>query len=247
MPAALVSIHDVMPETLADVRALLARLERRRIAPVMLLVVPGRDWSDAAIRELRAWQDDGHQLAGHGWHHHVTRLRGLRQRLHGALLSRHCAEHLPLAAADIRRLMRRNHAWFAEHDLRPPLLYVPPAWALGALPPRELAGLPFPLVETLGGVHDVRRGRFHRLPVIGFEADTRLRAFALRLANGAARMLVRQTGLLRVAIHPADARLHLARDLDGWLHSAVRITSYAALGEADAGTRRTGTRSTERG
>lgn len=213
-PAGWLSIHDVMPETLPQVARLLAAAEDAGWRRVTLLVVPGRAWTPDTLARLRAWQRAGHRLAGHGWRHRVDAVRGLRHHLHSRLISRDVAEHLALDADGILALMRRCHGWFQAAGLRPPRLYVPPAWALGALPRRRLNEQPFRLVETLGGVHDLRRRRWRPWPLLGYEADTPGRARALRLANAAARRLGRRCRP-RLALHPFDERLALARDLGG--------------------------------
>ena len=98
---ALVSIHDVMPETLDRVRGLLARCADINPGPVTLLVVPGRTWDAAGIDQLRAWQAAGHNLAGHGWLHHVERFGGLAHRLGAGSRGRH-------PKRDRDRLLDRN-------------------------------------------------------------------------------------------------------------------------------------------
>lgn len=213
MTAALVSIHDVMPETLTRTAGLLDWLEAAGVRPVTLLVVPGRGWTPAQIDTLRHWQGRGHRLAGHGWAHHVAERRGLYHRLHGALLSRNVAEHLALDGPAIAGLMARNAAWFDDHGLGRPSLYVPPAWALGPIGRARLAETPFEWVETLSGVTETATGRCRRLPLVGFEADTAVRALGAGVLNramaGCARHLCRRRPL-RVAIHPDDLALRLA-------------------------------------
>ncbi|MEX0607532.1 MAG: polysaccharide deacetylase family protein [Halofilum sp. (in: g-proteobacteria)] len=206
---ALISVHDIMPATLADVRAIVERIEGHGLGPVTLLVVPGHPWRDRDLAQLQRWQQTGHELAGHGWTHRAERPRGWYHRLHAALLSRACGEHLSLTRGGIFALLERNHRWFAEQGLDAPELYVPPAWALGAIDRAALAGQPFAHIETLSGVRDAADGRTRYLPLVGFEADTALRATVLRAWNA----LARGDGPVRVAIHPADFRLHLRHDL----------------------------------
>lgn len=219
-----VSIHDVMPETLEAVAGLLALAGRAGWARVTLLVVPGLDWDTAGIARLRHWQAEGHQLAGHGWRHHVEAIRGLRHHLHSRLISRHVAEHLALDAEGILALMRRCHAWFPAHGLAAPTLYVPPAWALGPLPAARLGAQPFRRVETLAGIRDARSGRLEASPLLGYEADGRLRAAALRSSNALARALARWRQP-RLALHPFDGELALAPDL------AADLYRFAASGD----------------
>lgn len=226
---ALISVHDVMPETLPQVARILTLLERTTIAPITLLVVPGRDWTLAQLQTLRECSARGHELAGHGWHHHIERPRGIYHHLHARFISRNVAEHLALNAGGIAELIARNHAWFAAQELPSPALYVPPAWAMGAIPRCDLADLPFTHHEYLGGVLSARSGCFQPIPMLGYEADTPLRAAAIRLWNRYNRQRAHLHGWLRIGIHPRDLDLHLAEDLHADLHRYRHGASYAAL------------------
>lgn len=211
----LVSIHDVMPETLDAVDDILQRIAGAGTPrSVTLLVVPGRDWSKDDIAVLRRWADAGHELAGHGWVHEVERIRGVRHRLHSLFISRNVAEHLALDEQGIRTLIEDCHAWFGRAGLPAPTTYVPPAWAMGRVDRDVLRELPFRYYETLSGIYDAATDTMTRIPLVGFEADTRLRAGLLRIFNAANRWLANRRGRLRLAIHPQDFRLRLADDLE---------------------------------
>lgn len=224
----LVSVHDVMPQTLDRVARILGTLEAAGIGGVSLLVVPGAGWTADTLDRLHGMLARGHRLAGHGWHHRCPRIRGLRHRLHSALISRDVAEHLALDAAGIEALIRRCGEWFPRHGLPQPHTYVPPAWAMGGIPRARLYGLGFRYFETLTGVFDAGAGRFRRLPLAGFEADTRLRALTLRALNRVCASLASADRPLRLAIHPRDPELLLARDLGRYVAAA------AASGGRDA-------------
>lgn len=212
--AAVVSVHDVMPATLDEVATILSLTERHAIGPVTLLVVPGLDWTAEQLATLRRWQDAGHELAGHGWRHRAETIRGLSHRLHSLVLSRDAAEHLALDSGAIAVLVRRCFGWFWEAGLDAPRLYVPPAWAMGAIARPALEALPFRYVEVLSGVLDTRARRLERMPLVGFEADTAWRAHALRRWNRINLAYARRRGVpLRVAIHPHDLGLRLAEDV----------------------------------
>jgi predicted deacetylase len=212
---ALVSIHDVMPDTRVRVTELLRSMPATiPPASITLLVVPGRHWSPTDLDWLRSLQQQGYGLAGHGWSHRCARPRTLYHRLHSLMLSRDAAEHLSLDADGIAELIRANQRWFADQGIEIPELYVPPAWALGPIALTTLQHLPFRYYETLTGIQDTATGRFRRLPVIGFEADTPARAALLRLINLVQLRLARWLGRpVRLAVHPYDAELYLARDL----------------------------------
>lgn len=215
-PLALISIHDVMPCTLADVRATLDLLASVDLHRVSLLVVPGVPWSEEDLDALRALVTDGHELVAHGWQHE-TRPRRPLHRLHAMLISRNAAEHLSLSSDDIARLMCRSQRWFAEHALQVPETYIPPAWALGGLSRAVMASLPYSMIETLSGVHvRQKNGSYHlqRMPLLGFEADSATRVRFLtdwnRLQLRLSRRLQRPP---RIALHPADHRLPLGEQL----------------------------------
>ncbi|MEX0915057.1 MAG: polysaccharide deacetylase family protein [Wenzhouxiangellaceae bacterium] len=227
----LVSIHDVMPSTLGRVERIFDRLNQAGLVPVMLLVVPGRGWQREHLGRLRALVAAGAELAGHGWRHEVRHVRGVRHRLHSALISRRAGEHLALSTREILRLMLENHRWFARHDLPQPGLYVPPAWAMGPVPRRLLDRLPFDRFETLAGVYDTRHRRFHRLPMAGFEADTTFRAVTVHGFNRLNCAWARASGRpLRLGIHPDDFELKLADDLEATLRTGGEPLSYSSLG-----------------
>ena len=208
-PRALVSIHDVMPETREQVSRILALLPQSPQA-VTLLVVPGRNWQTADLDWLHQLQQQGYPLAGHGWLHRCDPPISLYHRVHSLLLSRRVAEHLSLSASGIDTLIRNCHQWFLDQGLQPCELYVPPAWAMGAISRAQLADMPFRLFETLTGVFDARAQRMHSLPLAGFEADTPLREWFLRGVNHVNWRRACHTGQpLRLGIHPDDLSLRL--------------------------------------
>lgn len=226
---ALVSIHDVMPETLVRVRGIMDRCSALNPGPVTLLVVPGRQWDPDGIAQLHQWQEQGHRLAGHGWLHRIDSFGGLGHRLHGLVISRRAAEHLALDAAGISRLIQRCHDWFPAHRLASPRLYVPPAWALGPIPPAALSALPFSHYELLTGVRSASTGRLSRLPMVGYEADTAERAPLIRLWNRLNRRWAESRGWIRIGIHPDDPGLRLAGDLEQDLVRYPQWCDYEAM------------------
>ena len=232
---ALLSIHDVMPETLDRVEAILRLLQENHLYPCTLLVVPGKEWSDADLDRLRVWSEQGKQLAAHGWKHKADKILGGYHRLHSLLFSRGVAEHLERNSDGILALMGRSGAWFKEVNLPSPALYVPPAWALGCLREEDAPEVPFPLVETLSGLSrfSAQGRRRRRLPLCGYEADTAGRALFLRAFNAGQRGLARRSGRpLRLSIHPDDLSLRLGTDLRRDLRRALRPLSYEATAPA---------------
>ena len=212
-PALIWSLHDVTPGSFQRCAHLVDLLVEHGVVEVAILVVPAGEWKESQIATLRRWQLDGHLIGLHGWSHRSGAPRGLYHRLHSALLSRDVAEHLGRQGSEVLTLIERGVRWFGEVGLAPPRLYVPPAWALGAVTIADLAAMKFRWVETLIGIHDVKVRRFHVLPLAGFEADTSFRAWSLRASNRTnhlAASVFRRP--LRVALHPNDLALALATE-----------------------------------
>ncbi len=227
---AIVSIHDVAPHTLPQTLELIALLESQGSRRATLLVVPGADWSQADLAVLRRLEDEGHELAAHGWHHRCEGITSWTHRLHSLVLSRDLAEHLSLDAPQIAALVTASHWWFPQVGLRPPELYVPPAWAMGPLRRETLRAMPFAMYESLTGVYHAETGRHRRLPLVGFEANTRWRRLTLRAINALNTTLARAWNRpLRIAVHPFDLTYHLADDLRTLLHRPLHFMRYAEL------------------
>ena len=218
-----------MPATLDRTQQILGYLEGVGIRTVTLLIVPDSGWNVRELDILRELIGIGAELAGHGWRHQVDRIRGLKHRLHSALISRDVAEHLALDRAGAIALMQRCHAWFGEHDLPSPRLYVPPAWAMGNVPTAELDRLPYAGYEYVGGVYYPELQQHVGIPMVGYEADTAFRALVCRAWNAANRASAGYRRPLRIAIHPRDFELRLAADLRKLLDQGGYALSYDAL------------------
>ncbi|OYP32969.1 polysaccharide deacetylase family protein [Rhodopirellula sp. MGV] len=228
-PKALLSIHDVMPDTLDEVGQLLAICREACHRRITLLVVPGKQWSNSDLRLLRRWCDEGCELAGHGWLHRCRSVNGWKHRIHQRLISRNVAEHLSLSGEEICQLVSRCARWFDEQDFDRPVLYVPPAWAMGAISAKQLLHLPFPMIETLSGIRQVQTLTRTRLPLFGFEADTLFREQFLRVANQLAMATRHLKKPVRIALHPFDHRLRLRASLRRILALDWDAISYREL------------------
>jgi predicted deacetylase len=218
------SVHDVTPASFERVARVVRRLSDAHIHPLTILVIPSGRWTNAQIDTLRAWERDGHLLAAHGWSHRSRTPRTAYHRLHSYLFSRDVAEHLGSTRAECVEIISRGARWFADLGLAPPSMYVPPAWALGPISLDAFDETAYRWVETLTGIYSVRAKRFVRLPVVGFEADTATRAYALRALNLVNTRLAAITRRpLRIAIHPDDFDLRLADDLAARIVASHRV------------------------
>lgn len=226
---ALISIHDVMPETLPLIRSILGELPEQCHRNLTLLVVPGRKWSASDIEQLRYWQACGYRLAGHGWLHEARQISSVYHRVHSGLISRNVAEHLSLETDELRSLLKDNHKWFWDNELDSPDFYVPPAWAMGKLHGDDLANSPFRYFENMGGVYDAVTRKFVALPLAGFEADTVFRSTYLAVWNVCNYRMASEGRPLRIAIHPEDFRLRRASQLRWLLSRVTEAADYRDL------------------
>lgn len=227
---ALVSIHDVMPDTLDRIEQIISQ-ELTNIDPalVVLLVVPGLEWSDPQKRRLRALQDQGYELAGHGWLHRIHRFTSPYHWLHSVTISRRAAEHLSLTSAELVGLVNDNFNWFASNDLKQPEYYVPPAWALGKLSGDALSALPYPVIEVTRGLLETATGKIEALPLVGFEADTRFRATFLSRWNHFNYSRASAERPVRLSIHPFDFDFLIAQQLRDMIRQCQAVNWRAVL------------------
>ncbi|MFO7803015.1 MAG: polysaccharide deacetylase family protein [Desulfovermiculus sp.] len=225
--SAIVSIHDVMPSTLPKVGQIIRFLQALHVHALTLLIVPGKEWTDRQIAQLLAWQNKGVELAGHGWQHRITGKKGVWHTFHAQVISRDEAEHLSKSRQEIAEIIYRSYDWFQQAGLAEPLLYVPPVWAMGSMPGRELFRLPFALYETLTGVFDVQRQRYRFMPLTGYMADTHIRTLCLKALNAV--NLALPGGPVRVAIHPNDLHYALKADLSRHLGRFDQFLTYKEI------------------
>lgn len=226
---AVISIHDVMPETMAHTFELLKLCAHLQPLHIYLLVVPGLNWQPRHIEQLKELEAQGYQLAGHGWRHQCREIKTIKHRLHSLFISRNAAEHLSLTTEQLHQLIYRNYNWFIESGFKAPELYVPPAWAMGNLPEAALKNLPFKYYETTSGIYHVPSMSFKRLPLAGFEADNIWRKAALKFWNQINRAAASNTSPLRIAIHPYDLDLKLSTQLESLVSQVTETPSLAHI------------------
>lgn len=208
-----VTIHDVAPRWLSEIRTLRTALAGWGVARVTLLAVPHfhhgvRLLEDAATR---AWLVDclerGDELALHGYHHvQAGAPRRLVDRLRARLWTAGEGECLR-PAAPIAELLRRGRAELAQLLPSPPAGFVAPAWLEPRGFARTLARLGFAWHETSRFVEQLGpTPRRLDIPALGFATRTPLRE---ALSLGWARALSFASPCwpaLRLAVHPADLR-----------------------------------------
>lgn len=235
----LVSIHDVTPALMPQVRALWTMCRESGVTPA-LLVVPNwhGNWPIAADHDFLAWvrgrADDGAEIILHGERHDEAGLpRTLPDRVRAFGRTNLEGEFLTLDLAEARTRIDRGLTLLRANGLDP-VGFVPPAWLMtpDTIEACRAAGLGF--TEDDGAVHLLGAGA-ERLPspVVRWSGRAPLRAWA---SVGIARLrwrLQRRAACVRIAFHPSDldhpaTARSAGRELARWLTQG-KPSRYAEL------------------
>lgn len=218
-PVLNVTIHDVAPRWLSEVRTLRAQLASWGVSRVTLLAVPHFHHGVRLIDDpaTRGWlwdcAESGDEIALHGYHHvQAGAPRAWADRVRARLWTAGEGECLR-PAAPIAELLRRGRDELARVLPAPPAGFVAPAWLEPRGFARTLARLGFAWHETSRFVEQLDaatspRARPRRVaaPALGFATRTPLReALSLGWAR-AVSLAAPCLPALRLAVHPADLR-----------------------------------------
>jgi hypothetical protein len=225
---AIVSVHDVMPETLDQIKRINEFLTKKKVSEITLLIVPGKDWSKDQINQLKKFQKSGFSLAGHGWRHITKRQNSFFHKIHSRLISRNEAEHLSLSNRETIEIIKKSYEWFKKNGLEPPKLYVPPAWATGSVSKLDLKKLPYRFYEFHTGIFDSYKSKFYFSPVTGYMADTPARKKFIKIFNKF-NISFSFINPVRIGIHPNDLNLPLVKDLEKDISEFNVFLSYSDL------------------
>lgn len=206
-----VSIHDVAPATWYDCVRLHAAVRAVADIPLTWLVVPryhGRAPPAPAMEEaLGAMLAQGHELALHGYTHRDDAApgAGLRSRFLRTVYTQREGEFAAIGEDEARRRIALGLAWFAARGW-PVRGFVPPAWLLGEAAWRVLREFPFEYTTTMGHFHWLQTGRALWSPSLVYAARNRGGRLLSPRVAGAMASLLAPTPLVRLSLHPADAR-----------------------------------------
>lgn len=221
-----VAVHDVAPATWDDCRRLHDAVRAVADIPLSWLVVPryhGQARRSAAMEgTLDALRARGHELVLHGYTHlDETNVRGVAQRWLRTVYTRGEGEFAALDEAEAGRRLALGAAWFAARGW-PLAGFVAPAWLLGAESWRAVAAMPFAYTTTLTRFHLLASGHALWAPSLVYTARNRAGRLLSPPALSLAARLHARAPLLRLALHPADARHPaLLRHMQGLLASLL--------------------------
>jgi predicted deacetylase len=206
-----VSIHDVAPDNWADCLRLHQAVREVADIPLTWLVVPcyhGRAPAAPEMeRELGALRAQGHELALHGYTHMDSAPlgQGLYRRYLRKVFTQGEGEFAAIDEAEARQRIALGLEWFAERGW-PVSGFVAPAWLLGAPAWRVLREFPFDYTTTLTHFHLLQARRALWAPSLVYTArNAGGRLLSPRVA-GALASLMAPAPLVRLSLHPRDAR-----------------------------------------
>ena len=207
-------VHDVAPATWDDCRSLVEALDELGIRPLSLLAVPrfhGSPRDPAFERWLLQRAAAGDELVLHGYEHQDPMpRRGAWQHLRREVYTRGEGEFAALPYAEARRRLTAGRRWLESLGVRP-AGFVPPAWLLSAGSWEALREQPLLYTCTLRQVVLLPQG-----PTLGALAQVWSTRNAWRRAasawwNAGLLQLQADRPLLRLELHPLDARHAMAR------------------------------------
>jgi predicted deacetylase len=239
-----VAVHDVAPATWPQCQRLLDMLDGFRL-PLTLLVVPEfhhtvRIEDDPQfVRAIAARLARGDEVALHGLYHlddspPPRKPRGWIERRmltqsegeFAALDEARCRERLERGLDAMRRL-----GW-------PVSGFVAPAWLLGEQARAALSGFPLRYTTTRNGIYRLPEWSFTAAPALTYSARSAWRRAMSRALVEAQYAAARSQPLLRIALHPVDAKhTHVVahwKDLIGRaLDERTPLTKAAWVGQKD--------------
>jgi uncharacterized protein len=232
-----VSIHDVAPATWDSCERLARAIREVADIPVTWLVVPRyhqcADRSAHMEAELSALVAQGHELALHGYTHlDPEPMRGgAMSRFWRSVYTTREGEFSALTEDEARRRIRLGLDWFAERGW-PVSGFVAPAWLLGDGAWRAVRSFAFEYTTTFGRFHLLRAGASIRSPSLVYAARNRAGRVFSPLAADALAPLLARAPLIRLSLHPADARhprllLHAQRTIEQLLRRRAASTKAA--------------------
>ncbi|HSQ04964.1 MAG TPA: polysaccharide deacetylase family protein [Burkholderiales bacterium] len=208
-----VSIHDVAPATWPQCQALAAAVaEVDERVPVTLLVVPDYHGNgDTEPAAYRAWLNErvarGDEIALHGYTHCDSggRSSTLAERWRREIYTAREGEFSVLSRDEAVRRITAGYDWCAARRWRV-RGFIAPAWLMSPGTWDALREFDFLYTTTLTRFHLLGPGRSIPAPAVVYSTRAPWRRSASRWWNAA---LVRATAaapVVRLGLHPADAR-----------------------------------------
>jgi predicted deacetylase len=233
-PLLCVSIHDVAPATWSECLRLRDAVRAVAGIPLTWLVVPyfhGRLQASPAMEaQLGAALARGDELALHGYTHIDLEpdSGALGSRFLRAVYTQREGEFAALGEGQARQRIELGLDWFAQRGWSP-AGFVAPAWLLSEGAWRALRGFPFEYTTTFSRFHLLPDGPAVFSPSLVYTARNRAGRILSPLAADATAALLGRAPLVRLSLHPRDARYpellrHAQRLIERLLATRVAVT-----------------------
>jgi len=207
-----ISLHDVAPATWPECQTLLRLTDALRV-PVSLLVVPnyhrrGNLGGDPAfVAALRARVARGDEIALHGFFHldDGPAPRSPTEWWRRRVLTDSEGEMAAIGVEEARERIERGIGALIAESLHP-AGFVPPAWLLGAGSREALRRSSLRYTSTRDHLYPLPSFRPVRAPSLVYSTRSAWRRIVSAGWNERRRRGLRAEPLVRIALHPADAR-----------------------------------------
>lgn len=206
-----VSIHDVAPDTWPDCARLGQAVRAVADIPLTWLVVPRyhnrAPQAPAMEQALAALLAHGDELALHGYTHldSAPPGPGIRSRFMRTVYTQREGEFAAIGEQDARARIALGLAWFAERGW-PVRGFVAPAWLLGEAAWRAVRAAPFEYTTTISHFHLLARREAVWSPSLVYAARNAGGRLLSPYMAGALATLMAPAPLVRLSLHPRDAR-----------------------------------------
>ena len=210
--AVIISIHDVSPHTLPDVKRILAELEAIGAREFSLLVVAnhhrrGHLFDDP---DFCRWLQErvfarGDEAVIHGYFHHrdPRPVESLRDKVTTRFYTKGEGEFFDIAGADAIRIVNEARTEFRTLGLDP-RGFIAPAWLLSEGAEIALRTLGFDYTTHLRTVEDLAAGVVYQSQSLVWSTRSGWRRAASRLWNASLFRRLHDRSLMRIGIHPPD-------------------------------------------
>jgi uncharacterized protein len=211
-----VSIHDVAPSSLDDVRWLLSRLDELGVRPRVLKAIPAPGGQEIepdseVVDLLRAEQEAGSEIVVHGYTHRTAGPFGgsYWDTTRARLFAPDDAEFLSLEPGEAERRLARGRELLTQAGLAADG-FCAPGWLAARWVDEAAARAGFTHVIGLLRIADFTRQRRRTVPAFGYMGADRTQERLVGVGGdtsvGLHRFLRDQFPHLRAFLHPAGAR-----------------------------------------
>ncbi len=211
-PSVVVSVHDVAPAHLAEIRSLLSQLDELNVRPRSLLVIPFAQGQDdirhcpELVDLLHQEIQRGSEVILHGYtHRRVEAWRGSPlTRARAALFARQVAEFASTAWPEQRARLLAGRALLQDIGIEVSG-FCPPGWLSTPELPELLRETGFRYLVAMSWVQDLEHGRRIPTPWLGYIGAGRLHEELVRIGAALLSPWRQRSRAISVFLHPQGA------------------------------------------